>query len=81
MLNNINKQTLNDNNCLVLNNKNNLNTFVLNRSGIKAITFMYMLYYKSTIYLDRKYKLFLHFQNCRFKAKALKLLEGKIGEG
>jgi len=28
-----------------------------------------------------KYNLFLQFKDCRFRAKALKLLEGKIGEG
>lgn len=48
---------------------------------VKAVAIAYMLYYKSTIYLDRKYLNFLQFQNCRFKVKALKLLEGKIGEG
>ena len=29
----------------------------------------------------RKYQKILQIKDCRFKAKALKLLEGKIGEG
>lgn len=60
--------------------ENNI-TMVYSISGTKAMMLLYMLYYKSHIFLDRKYKLFLYFKDCRFKAKALKLLEGKIGEG
>ena len=56
-------------------------TFYISRNGTKATMFMYTLYYKSNIYLDRKYQKFLQYKDCRFKAKALKLLEGKIGEG
>jgi len=63
------------------NDKNNDITLVYTKVGAKAVAIMYMLYYKSNIYLNRKYNLFLQFKNCRFKAKALKLLEGKIGEG
>ena len=56
-------------------------TKVYTLSANKAEAFIYTLYYKSNIYLDRKYNLFLYFKDCRFKAKALKLLEGKIREG
>lgn len=49
-------------------------------SGANALTFMYILYYNSNIYLDRKYQRFLDFKDCRFKEKSLKWLEDKIGE-
>ena len=66
---------------LVKNHDNNTITMVYQCVGTKALELMYMLYYKANIFLNRKYKLFLYFKDCRFKAKALKLLEGKIGEG
>lgn len=60
---------------------NNNFTFVLQRTSTKAMILLYSIYYKSNIYLERKYQKFLQYKDCRFKAKALKLLEGKIGEG
>ena len=56
-------------------------TYILQHGSSQAVILGYTLYYKSNIYLDRKYQKFLQFQNCRFNAKALELLEGKIGEG
>lgn len=79
-LENINNYLLNDSNKLS-SNHGSKETLCLSRGCAKAVAIAYMLYYKSTIYLDRKYLNFLQFQNCRFKVKALKLLEGKIGEG
>ena len=55
--------------------------FAIQRASTYAVFIAYCLYYKSNIYLDRKYNKFLLIKDCRFKAKALKLLEGKIGEG
>lgn len=72
---------LNDTNALHQNHSNDVRTKVYSINGVKALAFMYALYYGSNVSLNRKYKLFLYFKNCRFKAKALKLLEGKIGEG
>lgn len=46
-----------------------------------AIANIEAIYYKANIFLTRKYNKYLQIRNCRFKAKALKLLEGKIGEG
>lgn len=68
---------------LTLSSKNSTesNTFSLQSARTRAVTWAYILYYKSNIYLERKYQKFLQFTNCRFKAKALELLEGKIGEG
>lgn len=60
---------------------NNDETLCMTRGGTKALLIMYILYYKANVYLERKYQRFLYFKDCRFKAKALKLLEGKIGEG
>ena len=71
----------NDTNPFSKNSIENNKTLVLSRSGIKSVLFMYSIYYKSSIFLDRKYKKYLKYKNCRFKAKALKLLEDKIGEG
>ena len=81
MLSTIQNYILMDNNPFYLNNPKNKTTLVISRSTSKAVMFMYALYYKSNIYLDRKYQKFLQYKNCRFKAKALELLEGKIGEG
>lgn len=72
---------LGDTNKLTQNHSLNSATKVYSVSGIKALAFLYALYYKSNIYLERKFKLFLYFKDCRFKAKALELLEGKVGEG
>lgn len=77
----IQKMIFSDNVKLTLNDKNNSMTLVMSRSCVKAIFLLYILYYKSSIYLDRKYQKFLFYKDCRFKAKALKLLEEKIGEG
>lgn len=55
--------------------------FAMQRSSTYAVFIAYCLYYKSNIYLNRKYNKFLLIKDCRFKVKALKLLEGKIGEG
>lgn len=77
----IQQKILNDYNPFYLNNPKNKTTLVLSRATTKAVLFMYALYYKSNIYLDRKYQKFLHYKDCRFKAKALELLEEKIGEG
>lgn len=79
VLSNMNDLLLNQNKKLYK-HRNNL-TKCLCYSGISAVAISYMLYYCANIYLERKYQKFLQFQNCRFKAKALKLLEGKIGEG
>lgn len=46
-----------------------------------AIANIEAIYYKANIFLTRKYNKYLQIRDCRFKAKALKLLEGKIGEG
>ena len=46
-----------------------------------AVANIEAVYYKANIFLTRKYNKYLQIRNCRFKAKALKLLEGKIGEG
>ena len=73
----LNKNTFNLPNKISTNN----NVFCLQSSGSRALAFCYIIYYKSNIYLDRKYQKFLQIKDCRFKAKALKLLEGKIGEG
>ena len=81
LLTHIDKYIFDDATTLYANSKNNDITLVYCKAGAKAVAFMYMLYYKSNIYLDRKYNLFLQFKDCRFKVKALKLLEGKIGEG
>lgn len=81
MLSTIQNYILMDSNPFYLNNPKNKTTLVISRSTAKAVMFMYALYYKSNIYLDRKYQKFLQYKNCRFKAKALELLEGKIGEG
>lgn len=70
-----------DDNPFYLNDPKNKITMVISRGTTKAVMFMYALYYKSNIYLDRKYQKFLQYKNCRFKAKALELLKGKIGEG
>lgn len=56
-------------------------TFAFSFSGIKATAYLYHLYYKSTIYLDRKYQIFNKIKDCRFKEKSLKLLERKFREG
>lgn len=80
-LNNLDEYFFKDNTHLNFNSKKNNTTKVYSKVGAKALAFMYMLYYKSNIYLERKYQKFLYFKDCRFKAKALKLLEGKIGEG
>lgn len=80
-LSKIQKYILNDSVRLVKNHGKSNETKAYSISLNKAEAFMYVLYYKSNIYLNRKYNLFLYFKNCRFKAKALKLLEGKIGEG
>lgn len=80
-LNKIQEYTLNRNVTLTKNHSKNEATKVYACNGMSCLAFLYMLYYKSNIYLDRKYNLFLYFKDCRFKAKALKLLEGKIGEG
>ena len=66
---------------LHLNSPKNPITKVMSRAGAKAMFFMFTLYHKANIYLERKYQRVLEFENCRFRAKALKLLEGKIGEG
>ena len=83
VLKSIQYETLNDSDCVSFHNNSKRNNITKSYivGGVKALAFLYMLYYKSNIYLDRKYQLFLHFKDCRFKAKALKLLEGKIGEG
>lgn len=81
MLTPIQNMILMDDNPFYLNNPKNKITLVISRSTAKAVMFMYALYYKSNIYLDRKYQKFLQYKDCRFKAKALKLLEEKIGEG
>lgn len=80
-LSTIQNYILKDNVALVKNHDNNNFTFCIIRNSTKATLFLYSLYYKSNIYLDRKYQKFLHYKDCRFKAKALELLEGKIGEG
>ena len=46
-----------------------------------AVANIEAIYYKANIFLTRKYNKYLQIRNCRFKVKALKLLEGKIGEG
>ena len=66
---------------LFLNSPKNPITKVMSRAGAKAMFFIFALYYKANIYLERKYQKVLEFKNCRFRAKALKLLEDKIGEG
>ena len=81
MLTPIQKIILMDDNPFYLNDPKNKITMVISRGTTKAVMFMYALYYKSNIYLDRKYQKFLQYKNCRFKAKALELLKGKIGEG
>lgn len=81
MLSTIQNYILMDSNPFYLNNPKNKTTLVISRSTAKAVMFMYALYYKSNISLDRKYQKFLQYKNCRFKAKALELLEEKIGEG
>ena len=63
------------------NSKGNPNTLVFGFSGTKATAYLYNLYYKSNIYLDRKFQIFNKIKDCRFKVKALKLLEDKIREG
>lgn len=68
-------------NKLTRNNKNNDITLVYALSGQKAYTFLSIIYNNATIYLDRKYQKFKELKNCRSEAKALELLEGKIGEG
>ena len=80
-LNNLQKLVLGDSLKLTNNHGKSKETKVYTLNCTKAEAFIYILYYKSNIYLDRKYNLFLYFKDCRFKAKALKLLEGKIGEG
>lgn len=83
MLDKIREITIGDNlNHQIANSDtDNIDTLCMNRSGTKAMELMYILYYKANVYLERKYQRFLYFKDCRFKAKALKLLEGKIGEG
>ena len=80
-LSTIQNYILMDNCALIKNHDNNNVTFAIHRNAVKAIMFIYTLYYKSNIYLDRKYQKFLQYKDCRFKAKALELLEEKIGEG
>lgn len=77
----IKTQMLDSKHKLVKSHDNNNITMVYSLSGSEALAFMYKLYYKTHIFLNRKFKLFLYFKDCRFKAKALELLEGKIGEG
>lgn len=60
--------------------KNNV-TYVYGLSRRQAYVFLYTIYYKASIYLDRKYQKFYNWNNCRSIAKALELLQGKIGEG
>lgn len=62
-------------------NHNSDKTLILSYNSTKAVAFLYYIYKNSSIYLDRKYQKFIKIKNCRFRAKALKLLESKYGEG
>ena len=62
-------------------NHGSTKTMVFAFSGTKAVAYLYHLYYKSNIYLERKFQIFNKIKDCRFKVKALKLLEDKIREG
>ena len=66
-------------NKLIKNHDNNDKTYVYNLSLRKARVFLYVIYYNASIYLDRKYQKFYN-QDCRLMAKAIKLLQSKIGE-
>lgn len=66
----------------LLRNASNTNdiTKIYNLTAKQTITFLEIIYYKATIYLDRKYNKFINWKNCRPKVKALGLLESKFGE-
>ena len=56
-------------------------TFVYSLSNKKAYYFLYTIYYKSNIFLNRKFNKFIYYKNCRSKVKAFELLSSKFGEG
>lgn len=66
---------------LIKNHDKNNVTYVYSLSRRQAYVFLYTIYYKASIYLDRKYQKFYNWNNCRSIAKAIELLQGKIGEG
>ena len=69
------------NNNLIKNHDNNDITFSYRLSQKQAYTFLSIIYYNASIYLNRKLDKFKEWKNCRPRVKALGLLEGKIGEG
>ncbi len=54
------------------------NTLVLNVSSTNSLDFLDLIYNNSSIYLDRRYKIF---KTCRSKQECLELLAGENGEG
>lgn len=70
-----------DKNNITIINKQNRTVHCVRYGCTPAIANIEAIYYKTNIFLTRKYNKYLQIRNCRFKAKALKLLEGKIGEG
>ena len=74
------KELFFDNN-LIKNHDNNDITFSYRLSQKQAYTFLSIIYYNASIYLNRKLDKFKEWKNCRPRVKALGLLEGKIGEG
>lgn len=72
MCNKIMQYTLNNNAKLQPNSRSNPAIKVYSAVGFLSLAFMYILYYNSNIYLDRKYQRFLDFKDCRFKEKSLK---------
>ena len=66
---------------LIKNNDQNDKTYVYCLSQKQAHVFLTVIYHNATVYLDRKYKKFEDWKNCRPKVKAFGLLESKIGEG
>lgn len=57
-----------------------LETFVLNISQPDTLKFLDYLYEQASIYLDRKYKRYKIFKNCRSKQECLELLASENGE-
>ena len=64
----------------VIADKRMLETFVLNISQPDTLKFLDYLYEQASIYLDRKYKRYKIFKNCRSKQECLELLASENGE-
>lgn len=64
---------------LDIHNSSSGGTYVLNTACRKAMALLHYLYDNCSLFLDRKYNLFINF--CRSYEESYELLESKIGEG